>query len=57
MNSNTILSAVNHPQSILTALKSTDGLPFREILSSKAMEEDINNIEYSDRAYPPDVTV
>jgi hypothetical protein len=57
MPTNTILSTSNHPESVLTSLKSAPGLPFKEILSAEVLSEEIKNIEYRDRFYTPDITL
>lgn len=57
MNISTTFSMTNHPKSILFSLTCAEGLPFKEILSAESMSEEINNIEFRDRFYTPDVTV
>jgi hypothetical protein len=46
-------------KSILNTLKSTNALPFHDILSSETIAKQINEVEYRERYnfYPPDVTL
>lgn len=59
MSISNIVTLTSHPKSIIKSLKSNDGLPFSEVLSSEAIGSSINNIPYRQRYgfYPPDVTL
>src|SRR3990167_1733096 len=57
MTTNTIISRPNHAKSILSSLQTAPGLPLREILPIEEFSSEIENIQYRDRIYTPDVTV
>jgi len=59
MNINNVVTPTSHPKSILSSLKSTGGLPFREVLSPEVIAESIKDAPYRDRYgfYPPDITL
>lgn len=58
VNINSIVTASGHPKSIIASLKSTNGLPFREVLSPEVLAESIN-IPYRERYdfYSPEITL
>ena len=57
MHINTIFSKINHAKSLLTNLKTTEGLPFKEILSSECIVTHVTNIDYRERCFSPDITI
>ena len=59
MNINNIVTPGSHPKSIIHTLKSNNGLPFRDILSSEAIANSISSVPYRKRYnfYPPDITL
>ena len=54
---NTILSNQKHAKSTLFSLKSAKELPFSEVLSSKTIQANLENLDYRDRVFSPDVTL
>ena len=59
MNISNTVTPNSHPKSIIASLKSNSGLPFREVLSSEAIADSMNNASYRERYefYPPEVTL
>jgi len=58
MNISNIVTASSHPKSIIASLKSTKGLPFRDVLSPEVIAENIN-APYRERYdfYSPEITL
>lgn len=58
MNISSIVTASGHPKSIIASLKSTNGLPFREVLSPEVIAESMN-VPYRERYdfYSPEITL
>ena len=58
MNISNIVTASGHQKSIISSLKSTNGLPFKEILSPEVIAECIN-VPYRERYdfYSPEITL
>ncbi len=54
---NTIFQNVNHPKSVLNQLKTSDGLPFKDILSAHAIAKNIESCNFRNRIFSPDVTM
>lgn len=54
---NNTSSNINHTKSILESLKSTNDLPFSEILSPETICEYLQNIEFRNRIYTPEITL
>ncbi len=54
---NNIFLNTNHPKSVLSCLKSTDDLPFRNILSSEVISKNIGDYTFRDRCYSLDITL
>lgn len=54
MNINNIFSNINHQKS---QLNSTEGLPFKNVLSSESIANSIGNFNYRERLYTPDITL
>lgn len=50
---NTTFLNANHPQSVISLLKSEKGLPFKEILPVDSIAEELRNIDYRDRCFSP----
>jgi hypothetical protein len=50
-------SRINHVKSIVEKLRASDKLPFAEVLSAKTIEKKINDLDYRDRTFPPDMTI
>lgn len=57
MSINTITSSFNHPKSIIKKLKTTDDLPFKDVLSSDSIAAHVNKINYRERFFTPDITI
>jgi len=59
MNISNTVTPDSHPKSIIQTLKSSNGLPFRDILSTEAIANSISNVPYRKRYnfYPPDITL
>ncbi len=57
MNINTINSSSNHAKSIIEKIRTSDELAFTDILSAEAISKHIENIEYRDRIFSPDITI
>jgi DDE family transposase len=59
MSINTIITLNSHTKNIISSLKSTKDLPFRDVLSSEIISEYTQTIEYKGRYnfYPPDITL
>src|SRR4029077_8042890 len=57
MNINSTFSKTNHAKSIIAELKSTNGLPFSEVLSSASIIKSIGSLDYRDRIFSPDITL
>lgn len=55
MNINNIFSNTNHPKSIVNQIKSAQGLPFQDILSSESIVNNIKGMCYRERIYTPDI--
>lgn len=52
-----IFPITNHPKSVLSQLKSTKGLPFKEILSSETISKNMEGYCFRDRIYSLDITM
>lgn len=57
MSMNITFSNTSHPKSILSELKTAKDLPFSKILSSESIAKNIENLEYRERIFSPDVTL
>ena len=52
---NTINRGINHPKSILSNFKTTEGLPFSEVIPSGIIAESLGGMDYRDRFFTPDI--
>ena len=57
MSNNITFLRTNHPKSILKVLKSNKDLPFKEILSPELINQCLENVEYRQRVFSPDITL
>jgi len=57
MNINTINQNVNHAKSVADKIKSSNKVPFTDILSTDAINKHIGSIEHRERFFPPDITI
>ena len=59
MNISAVTTSNSHSKSILLTLQSREGLPLHDVLSSEAISDSFQAINYSERDdfYPPDVTL
>lgn len=55
MTISNIFPNLNHPKSIFSDLKSAKGLPFQNILSKEAIAESMQDLEYRERFFTPDI--
>ena len=55
MDINTINRGINHPKSILSNFKTTEGLPFSEVIPSGIIAESLGGMDYRDRFFTPDI--
>jgi hypothetical protein len=46
-----------HPKTILNQIKSTDSLPFKDIFSTEKISKSIENCNFRDRFFSPDITL
>jgi hypothetical protein len=54
---NNILQNTNHPKIVLSQLKSADGLPFKDILSSEMIGRNMSECVFRDRIFTPYITM
>ena len=54
---NNTFSGLNQKDKILTKLQSSEGLPFKDILSEKTITASIEGLDYRNRIFTPDVTL
>ena len=58
VNINNINFNFNHqPKFILSSLKTSQGLPFSEVLSEDTIDKGIEDLEYRNRVYSPEITL
>lgn len=57
MSINTINRNSKHAESIIEKLRSTNDLPFKDILSSDAIEKHLSPIEHRERIFTPEMTL
>ena len=57
MGINTTNSTRSHAKSIIARLRSSDHLPFKDVLSAEAISKKVSAMAYRDRVFSPDVTV
>jgi hypothetical protein len=50
-------SSLNQPKSILSDLKSENGLPFQKILSKETIAKSLQELEYRERFFTPDIVL
>jgi hypothetical protein len=54
---NNIFQNTNHPKSVLSQLKSANGLPFKDVLSSEKIGKNMAGHNFRDRIFSPDITM
>ncbi len=57
MNINTTKSTINHAESILTTLRSSNDLPFQDVLSPDEIYKHIASIPHRSRIFTPELTI
>lgn len=57
MRINTINSTMNHVKSVVKELQSSNDLPFVNVLPEESINEKINELDYRDRIFSPDLTI
>jgi DDE family transposase len=51
------MSNINHAESVIQKLRTSDKLPFTDVLSSQSINEKLTDIPYRERVFSPDLTV